>query len=162
MSVIDIGGSVINRANAYGPQTVLSLENPANASGVLTAFEIWCASGATGVKVGTFSGSGTSYDDRDVETIGSVTGGSKQTFTGKSCDVVTGDFVGCYFSAGSLEADTSGYGGVAYAAGDKFGSGVNTYTVNAITGVSIAASGFTPPPARSKATLHNYTMHRRG
>ena len=65
--------------------------------------ETWFNSNATGFKVGTFSGSGIPYDDRDYETIGAVTSGSKQTFSGLSIDVVTGDFIGCYYATGQLK-----------------------------------------------------------
>ena len=100
---IDIGRGADNAPDweQTGGYTIISTTNPANATGTLDVMEIWCyAHDGAGIKIGTFSGSGTSYTSRDFESIGAVTQGSKQTFTGKNCDVVTGDFIGEYGTAG--------------------------------------------------------------
>lgn len=108
--------------------------------------EVWAtALNLSNFKIGTFSGSGTSYDDRDYETIGTVTQGSKQTFTGLSIDVVTGDLLGCYYSSGVLESDTSGFDGIynSNSSGDRFGSGSSTYNFAAGDALSIYGAGST-------------------
>lgn len=148
MGAIDVGPGATDRAGSYdGSATVVCVTNTANDSGTLTSFEVWANTNiASGFKMGTFSGSGTSYDDRDYETIGAVTAGSKQTFSGLNCTVVTGDFIGAYWPyGGKLEAASSGGGGIYYyALSDRFGQGSGTYTSQAGYEVSIYATGATP------------------
>lgn len=132
MTAIDIGTAAEDRASGQiGPNTVINYGNAANATGILTSFEVWFDAGnndGTDVKIGTFSGGGTDYDDRDYETIGAVTKGSKQTFSGLSCNVVTGDFIGIYLNAGRIEMGASGGSDFGYIAEDTFGQGLHTYT----------------------------------
>ncbi len=142
---IDVGSAAIDR-DAIGYTntfTFILKDNPANDTGTLDTVEVWAYTDLTGLKVGTFSGSGTSYNDRDYETIGSVTSGAKRTFTGLSIDVVTGDFLGMYVSGGRMERSSSGYSGYGYKEGDQFGSGSQTYTVISDTTLSLYATGET-------------------
>ncbi|AGG07987.1 hypothetical protein B1778_04370 [Dehalococcoides mccartyi] len=144
MGEIDIGPGATNRGtNRSALVTFVDLNNPANDTGVINSVEVWGYNNITGFKIGTFSGSGTSYNDRDYATIGSVTGGSKQTFTGLSIDVVTSDFLGCYFSDGAIERDSSGYLGVYTYSGDAFGSSSHTYTILDGDAISIYGTGAT-------------------
>ena len=80
---------------------------------------------------------------RDYETIGAVTGGSKQTFSGLSIDVVTGDFIGCFYATGLIERSTSGYTAIYRAGGDKFGTGSASYNLLAGDAISLYATGET-------------------
>ena len=116
VTAIDVGPAVTDRSYSGGGYgyTNLAIENPANATGVLTSFELWFQNNATGVKMGTFSGSAGTFTMRDYESIGSVTGGLKQTFTGKNCDVATGDLLGWYSPTGQIEVDTTGGSGYYY------------------------------------------------
>jgi hypothetical protein len=147
MAVIDIGPGATDRASSRAIsvlQTIIDLNNPANDTGTLDTFEIFAnTANMTNVKVGTFSGSGTSYNDRDYETIGTVTYGSKQTFTGKNCDVSSGDYIGFCADGGKIEQDTTGYAGFYVVVGDQFGSGANTYSLISGDALSIYATGAT-------------------
>jgi hypothetical protein len=147
MAAIDIGSGATDRASywALSGWTTLDLANPANNTGAITSFELWFLSGynGAGVKVGTFSGSGTSYDDRDYETIGTVTGGSKQTFTGLNCDVAVGDFIGFYETSGQIELDETGGSGVYKIYEDIFGQGVHTYAFTSGYVLSLYGTGTT-------------------
>lgn len=131
---IDIGGGATDRGSSgsWKDYTLLEKANPANATGTLDTIEIWSVDNLTGMKAGTFYGSGTSWTSRDVESIGNVTGGSKQTFSGLSCDVETDDLLGYFYSGGSggtaVELDSSGGVGELYKSGDQFGAGTQTYT----------------------------------
>ena len=162
MAVIDIGPGAIDRAGLSGNNyTVIDLANPSNDTGWLTSFEVWLSvagSNGTGVKMGVFSGSGHNYDDRDYETIGTVTIGSKQTFTGKNCDVSLGDFLGIYTITGAPEIGSSGGSGYEYLSGDKFGSGVLTYTGAAGYVQSVYATGSTDAPSTTVMPIfmHHY------
>ena len=127
---IDIGPEAINRSDtSVSGNTYIELTNPANATGMLTSFEIYASSKMSGVKVGTFYGSSSSYTARDYETIGDVGAGSKQTFTGKTCEVSSGDYIGIYYSGGTIESSVSGYSGAYGKGGDQFGAGTQTYTL---------------------------------
>lgn len=133
MAAITIGPGATDRASETASHgwTLLSLDSPANNTGAITYFEIWFSAAiesndATSVKIGTFSGSGTSWTNRDGESLGNVAAGSKQTFSGKNCDVVTGDVLGIYYYLGCLERTDSG-GSAAFCDGDQFGTGTQTY-----------------------------------
>jgi len=143
MTIIDIGAGAINRASAQITDafTYIDLNNPANADGILDVFKVWFNVNATGVKVGTFFGSGSSYTSRGVATLGSVISGSEQIFTGLTIPVVAGDFLGIYWATGDLELDTTGGAGFYFKAGDQFGAGAQTYTLSASAILSLFGSG---------------------
>jgi hypothetical protein len=147
---IDIGyGTFDGDGEGATNCTHLGLDNPANATGVLTSFSLWFATAVTdgSCKVGTFSGSGTDYDDRDYELIGNVSAGAEQVFTGKNCDVVIGDFGGLYMATGTPERNSTGGLGRPWVSGDKFGAGVITYTVSVNYRLAFYATGVTVPDA---------------
>lgn len=161
-SAITIGSDANDRSNTqtYGYTVIATHDgtsNQANASGVLTSFEIYFATQGSNVKIGTFSRSSDNFDDRDYESIGTVSSGSKQTLTGRNCDVQTDDYIGCYYSAGTLESSNSN--GRAYrASGDKFGSGAAAYS--STTGyLSLYGTGVTVPdaPTGVSATDNTHT-----
>lgn len=131
MSFIDVGSAAIDQDSTLAAaSTLIDLTNPANAAGVITNIEVWAETNITGLRVGTFYlVSGTTYKCRDSVAIGAVTAGSKQTFTGLSLSVEAGDFIGCYFATGVLEADGTGSGignGFYYVSGEYIDSGDET------------------------------------
>jgi hypothetical protein len=143
-TTIDIGGGAADYNTYANPNfTFIDTTNPANDTGSLDTVETWANTNATGFKVGTFYGSGTSYTSRDYETIGDVTSGSKQTFTGLSIDVVTGDFLGCYYASGLIERTLGSYTAIYNVSGDKFGTGSAVYSINASYAISLYATGDT-------------------
>lgn len=144
MAAIDIGPGCADRANVLATQTMIDLANPANAAGKLSAMKLWCTSNLAGCKIGSFYGAGTDYTSRDYETIGAVTSGSEQTFSGLDCDVESGDYLGTYFSSGFMELGTSGGAGVYFKSGDQFGAGLQTYSLGANYVISIYGQGATP------------------
>ena len=146
-TAIDIGpgAAALEYAFDFGGYTQLDATNPANATGILTSFELYYKTNATGVIVGTFSGSDTTWNDRDYESIGNVTSGSKQTFTGKNCDVVINDVLGFYDTSGAWYCASSG-GARKYYAGNAFGQGDLTYIQDAFK-LSMYATGYTIPDA---------------
>jgi hypothetical protein len=116
---IDIGVAATDRATAFDPYTVVNKGNPANATGTITSVEIWANTNLSNCEIATFFNvSGANFSTRDTHTIGSVTAGSKQTFSGLSIDVQTGDLLGIYYTAGKTECDSSGGSGVWYAGVD--------------------------------------------
>jgi hypothetical protein len=139
--------------------TIVDLNNPVNADGILTSVSFWFNTDATGVIVGVFYGSGASYTCRSYVSIGNVTSGSKQT-TAVSLPCKTGDFLGWYCATGAIDYGTAGgtsgcrykstnhcvyeglitgYGTTASGANSIEGSGVTkTNTIVSINGMDIA------------------------
>lgn len=144
---IDIGAGAIDRnTQVFGGTTRIDLTNSANDTGRITSIELWFNENAEGVKVGTFHGSSTDYTSRDVENIGNVTSGSKQTFSGLNCDVTTGDFLGVYANplGTGIEYSNDGPGSGIYSlAGDQFGTGLQTYTLFTPRAQSAYGTGIT-------------------
>jgi hypothetical protein len=139
---IDVGPGAIDRANSNTPvYTYVDGNNPANASGTLDTFSLWFGTNATGVKVGTGYGSGTVYTNRDGESLGNVTSGSMQTFTGLDCDVESGDYAMFYFGTGFIEADTTGGTTCYYKSGDWFAQGQQTFSTSSRQAHSIYGTG---------------------
>jgi hypothetical protein len=145
MAAIDVGPGATDRTSSRSTDnyTIIDLSNPANDTGILNSFEIWVYENSTGIKLGTFYGSSTTYTSRDYENIGNVTAGSKQTFTGKNCDVSTGDYLGHLHVTGSIERTTTGGSGIYTYGADAFGGGTVTYTILSGSTVSIYATGYT-------------------
>jgi hypothetical protein len=142
MGAIDIGSGAANYNSASSNlYTYIDEQNPANLSGILDTFEVWFLTNATGFKVGTFSGSNPNYTMRDYEYIGNVTAASKQTFTGKNCDVTGGDFIGFYTTTGDLEANNPGGVGTPYVSGDKFNGNTYEYSYDIYSYLALYATG---------------------
>jgi hypothetical protein len=121
MATIDVGPGTGDYGAAIGAVTQIALDNAANDTGTLDTFKIWTNENCSTCKMGTFYGNSTSCTNRDYENIGAVTAGSEQTFTGKNCDVTSGDYLGVYTNA-KLEINSTGGAGRWYASGDKFGT----------------------------------------
>lgn len=117
---IDIGAEAKDRGTSFGATyTVFLLDNPANESGEIKTVEVWANLDLTNFRVGTFYlVSGTTYKCRGSAALGNVSAGSKKTFTNLSITVEAGDYIGYYCDAGSIEADSSGFAGLYYKAGE--------------------------------------------
>lgn len=119
MAAIDIGAAATDRDGYYyyHNNTLVEKDNPANDSGSITSCEIWVnyKAGTIDTWVGTFSASGNDLTCRDSESIGDIPVGSKQTISGLSITVVTGDYFGCHDKGSSnvkIEKDDVGGVGV--------------------------------------------------
>lgn len=121
---IDVGSGASDRAtSSTGGYTKLDLTNPANLSGLITSVDVWFVSNGVGVRVGIFFlVSGTTYQCRSSATIGSVSSGSKKTFT-VNLPVQKGDFIGLYSTSGNLERDDTGGSGEMRIAGEYIDPG---------------------------------------
>ena len=143
MAAITIGLGAIDRNNSTSVlHTLLDLTTAANRTGTLSSFEIWAVGSMTGVKMGTFYNTDTNkYTSRDYENIGNVTHGSKQTFTGKNCDVKAGDFLAVRATnTGNIEMAWGSVGDAASCFDDAFGAGEKTFTNQGML-LSIYATG---------------------
>lgn len=154
MGAIDIGIAAIDRASRInihaGGSTVVNRQNPANDTGTITGLEVWLESkvSVTDLWIGTFSAVVNDLTCRDSESVGDVTIGSKQTFSGLDIDVVVGDYFGCHSKNANIayiERDTSGLDGYWFAGGeviDPLDSA--TFTLSATRGISLWGTGATP------------------
>jgi len=122
---IDIGTAAIDRDSAQNIKdyTMVEGSNPANADGTIDTGEIWLynKSGSVDIYFGTFSASGNVLTCRDSESVGDVVTGSKQTFTGLTIAVVTGDYLGTTSKnpwGANIEGDVSGGVGRWYKVGE--------------------------------------------
>jgi len=129
MTVIDIGYGADSDLGSTAPANYTRIDacNPANATGIIDIFYCWYRTAGAGVKAAIFSGSGVIYFARDVATIGNVTPGSKQTFSGLSLDVVINDYIGQFDTSGGLSYASSGGVGMYYLYGDQTDGGSDTY-----------------------------------
>lgn len=142
---IDIGDAAIDRNSDISTAlyTAINVGNPANDTGIIDTIEIYAYSNMTETKVGTFySAGGSSYTNRDYESIGNVSSGGKRTFTGLDIDVSSGDLIGVKSSGGRIEESNSGNSGILRYASDGFG-GTNTYTVKSGDAISLYGTGET-------------------
>lgn len=117
----------------------------ANGTGTLDTFKVFFKNSGTGVKLGTAYSSGGSgvYTVRDMENIGSVTSGSTQTFTGKTCEVSLNDNMWWYNGNGAESYASQSGNTNWYSLGDKSGSGSVTYNNGGSYKMSIYATGTT-------------------
>ena len=144
---IDIGSPAIDRTSTLTDDyTRIILDNPANDTGLLTTVEIWAYLIMHGCRAGTFYGSGASYTSRDSNVIGDVTSGSKQTFSGLDISVTSGDYIGAFWSGGSIERSIFGSAGMYYKEGNQFGQGTQTYDFASGDTLSLYGTGDTEPP----------------
>lgn len=102
---IDIGNPAIDGIGYLNPNfTFIDLNNPANASGIISSVELYAKETLSNCEVAIFYlVSGTNYSTRDYQAIGTVIGGVKRTFL-ITLDVQAGDFIGLHFTAGTLRA----------------------------------------------------------
>ncbi len=116
---IDGGSPAIDRLFAFAASyTYIDLANPINLTGRITDIEVWANGDIADLRVGTFYWvSGSTYTCRDSELIGAVTAGSKQRFS-VTLNAVEGDFIGCYFTSGSIEGGVDGVDGLRYLAAE--------------------------------------------
>ena len=108
---IDIGSLAIDRGVTLASNyTMIEKNNPANASGIITSVEIWANATLINCEVATFYVvSGNYLSTRDYEYIGTVTAGAKRTFS-VDLNAKAGDYIGIYYSEGSLDGDSFGDG----------------------------------------------------
>lgn len=104
-TAIDIGASAIDRSTYNTAKTSVNVVNPADYTGVITNIEIYANAAMSNVEVATFYVvSGNNLSTRDNETIGSVPAGYSAYAV--SLNVTVGDYIGIYFSAGSIDRST--------------------------------------------------------
>jgi hypothetical protein len=150
---INVGSAADNRTSYISlSSTIVSGDNPANDSGHIDTVECWLQRADAGniVRVGTFSASSNTLTCREGQQLGELSAGSKQTVSGLSLDVVTGDYIGLDETGGvTTYLDLAVADGLMhwYKSGDYCDTNdTATFSANANRIVSIYGTGETPPP----------------
>ncbi len=141
---IDVGNdATVRNAGFANNYTIIDIANPANASGNIDSVEIYARTEIGACKVGTFYlVSGTIYKCRASVTIGTVAAGSKQVFSGLTLPIVTGDFIGMYYTSGGVEFNDGQSGDVYYYSGERIDAGdQDTYTLADTYAISLTGYG---------------------
>lgn len=141
---VTMGSPAIYRASPAGSgYTYLDRNGAANETGTITSFQFYFLTAATGVVVGAVTKlSYYAYNPRNSVTIGNVSSGSTQTFSGLNCPVVVGDNIAYYCASGALAYDAAGWN-IFYQTGNQ----VASYCVyNESTAVTLSMYGFGLPP----------------
>jgi len=144
---IDVGNKATD--SGYAGWTVVDKANPANASGKIISIEIWADTNMENCEVATFyrpdpSGFPNKLTTRDTYAIGNVTADSKQNFI-VDLNVVEGDYIGIYNSAGAIEVDLSGGSGLWILNGDYISCTNETFGSEADNRISLYALGVSLP-----------------
>ena len=111
---VDIGYDAIDRlGNWSNGWTIIAKGATASKDGTIVTLEIWAYGDITGLRVGSFyTTNGNTLKCRDsVAIAGTITAGSKVEKV-ISLTVVTGDYIGCYFTGGSICRSMSGATGI--------------------------------------------------
>ena len=91
-------------------KTIIQLGNPANATGIITNVELNIGTSMVGLIIGTFSfSSGNTYICKSSLSIGSLSVGIN-TLIDLSLSINVGDYIGCYYSSGSIYSPFTGAG----------------------------------------------------
>jgi hypothetical protein len=159
-AAIDVGPGATDRASTWSTSdsNIVDKANVANDTGTLDTFEVWAQTQLTLAEMASFYVvSGDYLSTRADASIGTVNSGSKQTFTGLSVSVSSGDRLGIFFHTGAIELATTGGSGVWYSTGsDKIPCTNTAFSAQASYRVSIYATGTTPAGA---AYIPKITWH---
>ena len=120
MADITIGSAAIDRDSnsSTGGYTIIGKENPANGSGKITAVKVYAYADLSGLKVGIFYlTADLTLKCRSASAIGDVVAGAARSFI-VDLNVVAGDFIGFFFSTGTMEVTTPGGAGIYYKQAD--------------------------------------------
>jgi len=151
---IEIGAGATDRSTYWNPNiTTVDKNVAATDTGKITSIEIWAqaAHDLENCEIGIFYVvSGDNLATRSTVLLGTVTSGSKQTFTEDSesnpisMDVVAGDHIGYCCTSGWLERDNTGVG-VWYISGDSIPCESTLFTFSSNKTVSLYGTGATIP-----------------
>jgi len=149
-TAIDIGATASNRnsSSSYAYGTVVDRTNPANGTGKITFLAIYPYQAMQNIQVATFYcpdpvNFPEKLSTRDSESIANTSGYTEYLV---DLDVVEGDFIGLYFTAGQIEATNPTTNGTWKLAGDQIPCTNATFAAHNFT-LSIYGTGATPAVA---------------
>ena len=161
---LDVGAPVIDRASSGGDgKTFIDLNNPSALTGRVTSIDVWASANISGLVVGSFyNTAGQDYTCRDSHSIGTVTSGSKQTFS-VDFTIADGDYIGFYCASGNIEKDTTGFDGIYWLAGEHSDPGDSgTYSLDTGDAFSLYGTGgvFVTAPDISSGNMTVKTQYQ--
>ncbi len=109
---VDIGSEAIyGGGSSVGHSgTLINNIHPATQSGIITKVDAYAHLKIANLFVGTFYPiNGNTFKCRDSQNVGSITAGGKRTKSA-SLAVEIGDYIGCYFTSGSIERKINTFG----------------------------------------------------
>lgn len=154
MAAIDVGTAATDRGSyaSFSLSTYIDYNNAANDTGSISSVEAWWweANAGNSVTLAIYQDNGSgNFTCMDTESIGEVSSGSKQTYSGLSLDINTGEFIGGAAADGTAtrcERDTSGYSGIYYDVGNSI-TPTTSYDFTLASGdcLSLYGTGETAP-----------------
>ena len=113
---IDVGPGASDRGNDnWAPSTIIDSVNPANATGTIDTCQVYAANDMSGIEYAAFIDEGSDVFSTNGDTNGSNLGGNAGLITHTAAGddftafaIATGEYLGIYYSGGSLDRDTSG------------------------------------------------------
>lgn len=141
---IDVGIDGDLSTTYGGGYTVVNIENPANATGLITQMSIYANGLCENVEVAIFSAVGDSLTTRSYVSVPNL-GVGAHGITGLHLEVRTGDYVGMYWTAATgkgVDAEATGGQGVWRASSDQIPCSGRTFDVIAGQTLSISAAGY--------------------
>ena len=147
LTAIDVGSGATDRvASIGGNWTYIDYNNPANATGMLTSFQVWVAISMASCYAVVFREISSTYFTAIAASgnFGTVTVGLK-TFS-VNLPVQAGDYLGIYFTDNGdrIGYTSEGYDGIYYKAGNQTACVNTQFTFLAGDAISIYATGATP------------------
>lgn len=121
--------------------TAISLDNPANNNGTIKTINIFVDSTMSGVKVGTFYGSGGYYTMRDYQVI-STSLSSGLNSIDVDIQIEKGDYIGIYYTGGYIKIKDISGDGYYLVNGDKFDGSGHTYSTFNSKSLSLNGSSY--------------------
>ena len=139
---INVGSPAIDRDSYFGVYTIVNKDNPASAACTITKVEIFAKAALQNCEIASFyEGDANRLYTRDSVAIGAV----PQLYSSHDVSLVfeAGDCIGIYYTNGSLEQDTAGYGGEWYRSGDNIPCTNAVFTFLANRTVSLYGTAIT-------------------
>lgn len=129
MSVISLGSTVSDRASRFGiyGSTILFFDSPCDGNGTIDTLSIYVNTTFSNLKIGIFTGSGTTRTCTGFYTVGTANAGLN-TYTGLNLTAVTGDIIGLYAKEGRIESDVNV--NCYHKSGDQTGAGSQVYAAS--------------------------------
>ena len=145
---IDAGETAIDRPTVAVSGTFIDGNNAANATGLITQVSIYSEVALEGIEVASFIQWQPGVNDfttRANVSLANQGGAGLTTYNAPTdfspFEIRTGDYLGIYFTAGEIDADTGGIAGHWYKVGDNIPCTTTEFTFSASRRLSVYATG---------------------
>ena len=141
---IDVGPACSDRVTFLGSQTVVNKGNPANETGKINYICIYAVTLMTGIEVASFSAAGNNLTtNASVSLANAAIGKNEYNAPGDfvAFDINAGEYLGIYFTGGTIEYDNAGFDDIWTRAGDNIPCVGAAFVLNAGDAVSLYGEG---------------------